>query len=87
MIHLKYLVVAAGTILFYMGVLPCFDALSNWVQSYCNVKTGRHNVEINKLNVEAQDIQAKAQDHESTNAIGFQIGGHKDETREDYETE
>lgn len=81
--YLKYLAVAAGTILFYMGVLPCFDALSNWVQSYCNVKTGRHNVEINKLNVEAQEIQAKTQDHGTTNAIGFQIGGHEDEAGED----
>lgn len=83
---MKYLAVAAGTILFYMGVLPCFDALSNWVQSYCNVKTGRHNVEINKLNVEAQDIQFRAQDQGNTKVIGFQIGGHEDEAGEDCKT-
>lgn len=84
--YLKYLAVAAGTILFYISVLPCFDALSNWVQSYCNVKTGRHNVEINKLHAEVQNIQSETQDTENTKVIGFQIGGREDEAGENCKT-
>ena len=80
---LSYLLVAGGTLLFYMAVLPVVDSLSTWLQNEFNLKSTKLQRDATKLQKEIQDIQTQAQEEPSSvHAIGFQVTDIEEEEEE-----
>ena len=77
---LSYLMVAGGTLLFYMCALPVADSLSNLMQQSLTNKI----LGLQKTQVQLQkDIEEIGAEPTCTHAIDFQVDSEEDEYDED----
>lgn len=82
---LSYLVVAGGTLLFYMCVLPIVDALSGLIQTKIASNTTHTQCTIAKNQQRLEEIAGQNQP-DSVNAIGFHDQHNVEEIEYDDET-
>lgn len=67
------LLVAGGTLLFYMCVIPIADAFSTWVQTAIGAKVAKIQYVLAQDQQETEEIADRINGSGSVHAIGFQI--------------
>lgn len=78
---LSYLLVAGGTLLFYMCVIPLADILSTWAQNAIGAKISKIQYTVAQDQQETEEIADRINGSGPVQAIGFQI------PQNDYEVE
>ena len=78
---LSYLVVAGGTLLFYMCIIPLADALSTWAQTAIGARVSKIQYTVAQDQQETEEIADRINGSGSVQAIGFQI------PKNDYDVE
>lgn len=76
---LKYLGVAAGTLLFYIAGLPVADAIASYIVSSINVKTSKLQYILAQDQKEMEEIADKINGSGPVCAIGFQVDSQEGE--------
>lgn len=67
------LLVAGGTLLFYMCVIPIADALSTWAQTAIGAKVAKIQYVLAQDQQETEEIADRINGSGPANAIGFQV--------------
>lgn len=81
---LSYLLVAGGTLLFYMCILPVVDTFSTMVQNKINLKNAKMQKNMVQIQQEIEAISGNVDEESNqTHAIGFQIDGEEEQEWEE----
>lgn len=67
------LLIAGGTLLFYMAAIPLVDALSTWAQTAIGSKVAKIQYMMAQDQQETEEIADRINGSGCTQAIGFQI--------------
>ena len=70
---LSYLLVAGGTLLFYMCALPLTDALSTWAQTAIGAKVSKIQYTVAQDQQETEEIADRINGSGPVQAIGFTV--------------
>lgn len=77
------LLVAGGTLLFYMCAIPIADAFSTWVQTAIGAKVAKIQYVLAQDQQETEEIADRINGSEPVHAIGFQIPSESEEYYEE----